>query len=112
MAGHPEKSPIDGNGHLVCSFRLRQPHRPPPTRCLVRFGAGAGRDVRDHWHHTSPGRILPKCIVRKVIPPAIALMPDRGLLLSFRASCRHLVVIPRDLYLVRLIHYATRKAVW
>ena len=51
MAGHPEKSPIDGNGHLVCSFRLRQPHRPPPTRCLVRFGAGAGRDVRDPRYH-------------------------------------------------------------
>src|ERR1019366_7515083 len=65
MAGHPEKNPIDGNDPLVCSFRLRQPHRPPPTRCLVRFGAGAGRDVRDHRHHicnrtygptTSPAR--------------------------------------------------------
>src|ERR1019366_635127 len=49
MAGHPEKSSIDGNGHLVCSFGLRQPHRPPPTRCLVRFGTGTESDETPGW---------------------------------------------------------------
>jgi len=37
-------------------------------------------------------------------------MLDRGLFLSLQAIRRQLTAMPQDLYLVRLIHYATRRA--
>ena len=37
-------------------------------------------------------------------------MPDRGLFLSLQAIRRQLAAMPHDLYLVRLIHHATRTA--
>ena len=37
-------------------------------------------------------------------------MFDRGLFLSSHAIRRQLAAMPQDLYLVRLIHHATRKA--
>lgn len=37
-------------------------------------------------------------------------MPDRGLSLSLPAIRRQLAAMPHDLYLVRLIHHATRRA--
>ena len=49
-------------------------------------------------------------IVRRVCSPAIVLMSDRGLFLSLRAIRRQLAAMPCDLYLVRLIHHATRTA--
>jgi hypothetical protein len=42
--------------------------------------------------------------------PAIVLMFDRGLFLSLNAIQRQLAAMPQDLYLVRLIHHATRTA--
>src|SRR5450759_1242421 len=35
---------------LLLSFRLRQPPRAVADEHLFEFGAGTGRDVRDHWH--------------------------------------------------------------
>ena len=40
----------------------------------------------------------------------MAFMPDRGLFLSLQAIRRQLAAMPHDLYLVRLIHHATRRA--
>lgn len=40
----------------------------------------------------------------------MVLMFDRGLLLSLRGIRRQLAAMPHDLYLVRLIHHATRSA--
>ena len=37
-------------------------------------------------------------------------MFDRGLYISLQAIRRQLAAMPQDLYLVRLIHYATRRA--
>ena len=37
-------------------------------------------------------------------------MPDRGLFLSLQAIRRQLAAMPHELYLVRLIHHATRRA--
>src|SRR5215471_13300413 len=37
-------------------------------------------------------------------------MLDRGLFLSLQANRRQLAAMPQDLYLVRLIHHATRRA--
>src|SRR5215471_7804042 len=51
-----------------------------------------------------------KCIVRRFRSPALVLMFDRGLFLSLRAVRRQLAAMPHDLYLVRLIHHATRTA--
>src|SRR5450759_2387109 len=38
---------------LLLSFRLRQPPRAVADEHLFEFGAGTGRDVRDHWHHAN-----------------------------------------------------------
>src|SRR5215831_19328068 len=51
-----------------------------------------------------------ECIVRRVRSPGIVLMFDRGLFLSLLAIRRQLAAMPQDLYLVRLIHHATRTA--
>ena len=40
----------------------------------------------------------------------IVLMFDRDLFLSLRAIRQQLAAMPRDLYLVRLIHHTTRTA--
>ena len=40
----------------------------------------------------------------------MASIPDRGLFLSLQAIRRQLAAMPQDLYLVRLIHHATRRA--
>jgi hypothetical protein len=48
--------------------------------------------------------------VRRVRSPGIVLMFDRGLFLSLLAIRRQLAAMPQDLYLVRLIHHATKTA--
>ena len=37
-------------------------------------------------------------------------MLDRGLFLSLQAIRRQLAAMPQELYLIRLIHHATRRA--
>jgi hypothetical protein len=49
-------------------------------------------------------------MIRRATEHVSARFPDRGLFLSLQGIRRQLDAIPHDLYLVRLIHHATRRA--
>ena len=51
-----------------------------------------------------------QCMIRRATEHVSARFPDRGLFLSLQGIRRQLDAMPHDLYLVRLIHQATRRA--
>src|ERR1019366_9176401 len=68
---------INGKDPLLRSFRLRQPPRAVAGEHLFEFGAGTGRDVRDHRHHKR-GRRTPKAATSPALrrtPSAAPISP-------------------------------------